>query len=1026
MISQFLPDAKKAELNRYLGPFASRYVGAFQEGLVRVFYSFTDGALAYEAYWNEEYGRCSFRVNGRFNCLDNKLSAALALFVCARDASDGEETLRKRYGVAYSELKSYVDAGPKKANALYQANQDIENLAEEIELDYSEEKHVHPTLRFYVEPDRLGGATISLRLGFDKLYLNRKVGEFLKQYYSGGEVMIQKEMVTLPRPAFSEAVESALQILLCAAAKGYNFNSYYPIGLTERELMELFFTLQGEIVTYDGLDLRILPKQDIRLRIDEQGVLRSSADTGIEFVQEGKRAYAVEKDGIHLFEFVSSGAASVYRFYREKEHLDPSFLAGAMAKRILPLLRDQDIELNDQFLEKHPIVRSTIRYYVSLADDKTLHFETRYFQGETELTQAEFLEANSHARKRYSAFKTEVESLGLSEQGNAKGEESVVNFLKSDLTKLRELCEVYVSEDLQSRHVSSIPDFSLRTSSGEDWFSVQLYSSGYTEDELLALYGAYQKKKKFVRLRDNYILLDGDDERMRRLAETYDVSEIGVELPLYQALKLPQIGGDMDQQVHDLLERVSDFSSLELPQFPPEMESFLRPYQKNGARFLFNLYRLNMSGILSDDMGLGKTLQSFALFYLMQTGLPILVVCPKSLIFNWLEERNRWYPSLPADVLIGSPKERQAMIASMTQAGKKVYFVSYDTLRNDIEHIKQVKFAAVLLDEGQYIANAKALKSRAVKSIQANTRFVLTGTPVQNSLMDLWSIFDFLLPGYFPPLTKFHELYGGLEFASDEARARLLAKIKPFLLGRKKKDVLAELPDKENITMSLAMAEDQRKAYEVYLAKARIALEEKDQSKIALLAMMTRLRQICVTPALFLEGSFSSGKIDYLIDTLSDLHASGRKAIVFSSFVGALKLIGQRCKEAGLTFETITGDTAAKMRVILANRFNKEDSPIDVMLVSLKAGGTGLNLIGADTVFHLDPWWNIAAETQAEDRAHRIGQTRKVTVFKLVVKDSIEEKVLSLQEKKGRLVDLTDEASLESVLTDEDYRYLLS
>jgi len=265
-----------------------------------------------------------------------------------------------------------------------------------------------------------------------------------------------------------------------------------------------------------------------------------------------------------------------------------------------------------------------------------------------------------------------------------------------------------------------------------------------------------------------------------------------------------------------------------------------------------------------------------------------------------------------------------------------------------------------------------------------------------------------------------------LSVNSEDARARLLSKIKPFLLGRKKKEVLSELPDKENITVSLAMADDQRGVYLSYLSRAREMLEEGQGKRMQMLAMMTRLRQICVSPSLFLEGDFASTKLDYLITSLLDLKSAGRKAIVFSSFVGALEEIKRRCKAVGLNPEEITGDTSARVRVILAERFNASDSAIDVMLVSLKAGGTGLNLIGADTVFHLDPWWNLAAERQAEDRAHRIGQTRKVTVFKLVIKDSIEEKVLSLQEKKGLLLDMADEASLERTLTDEDYQYLLS
>ena len=500
-----------------------------------------------------------------------------------------------------------------------------------------------------------------------------------------------------------------------------------------------------------------------------------------------------------------------------------------------------------------------------------------------------------------------------------------------------------------------------------------------------------------------------------------------MELPLYQALKLQSVGAENDANVVDLIKKVQNYKKIDVSKIPSSIVEAMRPYQRTGIQFLDNLYSLKLSGILSDDMGLGKTLQSFGLFSLIEEEKPMLVVCPKSLVFNWMEERDKWYPDLEAHVLVGAKKDREVLYALMHEPVKRVFFVSYDTLRNDVSLLEDVQFSLVLLDEGQYIANVMAMKTKAVKGLKADSRFVLTGTPVQNSLMDLWSIFDFLLPGYFPPLTKFKELYGSLEFSSDEARQRLMAKIKPFLLGRKKKDVLQELPDKENISMALAMSDEQRKVYDSYLARTReLLMDEENSTKLQVLSMLTRLRQICITPSLFLEGEFGSSKIDYLIDSLMDLKRSGRKAIVFSSFVSALTLIQKRCKEVGLSYESITGDTSAKVRVILAERFNKPDSTIDVMLVSLKAGGTGLNLIGADTVFHLDPWWNLAAERQAEDRAHRIGQTNKVTVFKLVIKNSIEEKVLSLQQRKGLLSDMADEAAYESSLSAEDLKFLLS
>ena len=1029
MLSLFLKDSfidnvqtavPKARLEKYLA--------RFEEGAVRIFFQFDGTVLTYVCYLEEEYGRFTVSLDARCAIYDTPLSYALLLYVRKIDEGSDKETLRRLYGEYYADLSLYATLGSSKAKLFLEAGKKVEELVSRIEASKrSAPTPMKPTLVFVAAPSR-GEYEVCFRIGFSKLYLNRRVATFLRDYYSGTPQQIQKQYVTLPKNSFNEATEDALRFLHNQVTKGYY---YYPgaygVRLSTEEFLEFLFLLQGETLEYDGAKVLVRQAEDIVVSIDEQGKVHA-APTLPERVERGDdRAFYVDKEkgALSLYRFSSVGAAELYGFLREFKGVNSTYLMDQLAKRVLPLLDDDDVQIDPRFEQDHPVIRPRIQYYIGLEEQRALSFQTKYLLGREEVDEKRFALHSLDAQNKMSAFQKEVEDLGLELEGKSPGEEALVSFLSADLTALKSLAEVYVSEELASINLSGVPEIRLQSSSGEDWFHVDLYASGYSEEELLQIFKAFSRKKKYVRLRDKIIVLNENDERIKALAENFNPEDIGVDLPLYQALKIPAISGEYDAEVRDLIEKVEHYSSVEITSIPSAIKEVARPYQNTGIQFMYNLYRLGLSGVLSDDMGLGKTLQSFGLFSLIKADKPILVVCPKSLIYNWMQERDKWDPSLPAYILTGSPLERKAIYAKMGKEGKACYFISYDTLRNDIAHIKNVDFSLMLLDEGQYIANAAALKTRAVKMVKADSRFVLTGTPVQNSLTDLWSIFDFLLPGYFPPLRSFRETYGALDLSSDEAKKRLLAKIKPFLLGRKKKDVLKELPDKENISLAIAMNDEQRKIYDAYLAKAREAITE-GQDKLKVIAMLTRLRQICINPALFLEGEFESGKIEYLISALTELKESGRKALVFSSFTSALDLVAKSCKEAGLSYENIRGDTSAKVRVILAERFNKPDSPIDVMLVSLKAGGTGLNLIGADTVFHLDPWWNLAAERQAEDRAHRIGQKNKVTVIKLVCQNTVEERILSLQKRKGLLIDLADEASLASALTDEDYQFLLA
>ena len=408
----------------------------------------------------------------------------------------------------------------------------------------------------------------------------------------------------------------------------------------------------------------------------------------------------------------------------------------------------------------------------------------------------------------------------------------------------------------------------------------------------------------------------------------------------------------------------------------------------------------------------------------------ILIISPKSLIYNWKNEFEKWDSSRQVEVVEGNKSSRKKTIERMKEAGQGVFVVSYDSLRNDEELYQDILFSTIVLDEAQYIANATALKTKAVKSLHAKHRFVLTGTPIQNSYMDLWSIMDFLMPGYLDGYKDFHLMYSSLADNNQAQIHRLETQIAPFLLRRTKEEVLKDLPPKTEEITVVQMDDAEAKLYEAYFTNAKMTLKDQKDSgrnRVAILAELTRLRQLCVDPSVFVSNYKNlSAKLTQTIAMVQEAIASGHKVLIFSSFVAVLKHLQDELAKLKISSSLIYGDTPAKERLSLADRFNTSEDE-KVMLVSLKAGGTGLNLVGADIVIHLDPWWNIAAENQASDRAHRIGQTRPVTVWKLVAKGTIEEKIIELQALKRSLSSIIRVADEEgSSLTQEDIAYLLS
>ena len=516
-----------------------------------------------------------------------------------------------------------------------------------------------------------------------------------------------------------------------------------------------------------------------------------------------------------------------------------------------------------------------------------------------------------------------------------------------------------------------------------------------------------------------------------------------ISLPVFRGMYLDKIFKKneirikQDDNFKTLVDDVKDKRINEKFELPKNLNASLREYQKLGFDWVKTLDAYGLGGILADDMGLGKTLQmlSVILDYFENISdednkLPVLVVCPSSLSLNWLEESKKFTPTLKSVVISGDQESRNAMINNINDYN--LVITSYDLLKRDLDLYKEKNylFRYIIADEAQYIKNNLTKNAKAIKEIRAVSRFALTGTPIENSLSELWSIFDFIMPGYLFSYNKFKNSYEVpiIKEGDTQSMNKLKMMIEPFILRRVKEKVLSELPDKTITVLNNEMNDEQKKIYLSFVESARkeisAEIEEKgiNNSQIKILALLMRLRQICCHPGLFLQNyKGESSKLNQCIEIIVDAIKGGHKILLFSGYSSMFEYIENELNKHGIKFMKLVGQTKVDTRMDLVNKFN-EDDDIKVFLISLKAGGTGLNLISADMVIHYDPWWNLSAENQATDRTYRIGQKRNVQVYKLITKNSIEEKIYNLQEKKAKLANdmlSTNEVFLNKLSKDE-------
>ncbi|BAA99057.1 DEAD/DEAH box helicase [Chlamydia pneumoniae] len=508
----------------------------------------------------------------------------------------------------------------------------------------------------------------------------------------------------------------------------------------------------------------------------------------------------------------------------------------------------------------------------------------------------------------------------------------------------------------------------------------------------------------------------------------------GISLDQFEALP---VNFSMSERLIEIQKQIRGEIEFDFQDVPQQIQATLRSYQTEGVHWLERLRKMHLNGILADDMGLGKTLQ--AIIAVTQSKLEkgsgcSLIVCPTSLVYNWKEEFRKFNPEFRTLVIDGVPSQRRKQLTAL--ADRDVAITSYNLLQKDVELYKSFRLDYVVLDEAHHIKNRTTRNAKSVKMIQSDHRLILTGTPIENSLEELWSLFDFLMPGLLSSYDRFVGKYirtGNYMGNKADNMVALKKKVSPFILRRMKEDVLKDLPPVSEILYHCHLTESQKELYQSYAASAKQELsrlvkqEGFERIHIHVLATLTRLKQICCHPAIFAKDAPEPGdsaKYDMLMDLLSSLVDSGHKTVVFSQYTKMLGIIKKDLESRGIPFVYLDGST--KNRLDLVNQFN-EDPSLLVFLISLKAGGTGLNLVGADTVIHYDMWWNPAVENQATDRVHRIGQSRSVSSYKLVTLNTIEEKILTLQNRKKSLVKkvINSDDEVVSKLTWEEVLELL-
>ena len=625
-------------------------------------------------------------------------------------------------------------------------------------------------------------------------------------------------------------------------------------------------------------------------------------------------------------------------------------------------------------------------------------------------------------------------------------------FLDEVLASLSEKYQVFTSKKIDNtkilKNVSTSSNFSI----GQDGIMSYKFSvEGINQEDLNSLFSALKQKKRYYKLKNNNVVSLEDNEELEQLNNLItdldlsktDILEGDAVIPKYRAIYIDSLKNSKYKNIEtnnlfdEFISNFKKYKNLSVS-FDKDDEKILRDYQKDGVKWLNTIYKCDLGGILADEMGLGKSLQTITFIKQILKEKPlakIIIVVPTALVYNWEKEFAKFAPQLKYVAVSDTVAKRQEIFANKDKYN--IFITSYGLIRNDKDEYEDMNFELCVVDEAQNIKNYQATMTKEIKKIKAKCKIALTGTPVENNVTELWSIFDFIMPGYLNSVVKFREKYNikDVDEKGLEVLNNLSNQIKPFILRRKKSDVVKSLPKKIENKIYIDLPDKQKMLYMKVLKDTKKEMDEMirdggfEKSRMKILQLLMKLRQICIDPSVMYENYTGDRiKIDELLRVVKESIDNNHKILIFSSFKRVLDNVKELFAKNNITYYMIDGSVKSKDRMDMVDKFNNDDT--NCFLITLKSGGTGLNLTGADTVIHLDIWWNPQVENQATDRAHRIGQTKTVSVIKLVTKGTIEERIIELQDKKKILSEnliegKSDSESLSS-LSEKDIKKLLS
>lgn len=900
----------------------------------------------------------------------------------------------------------------------------------------------------------IGKVFLNLKVGEEKLYIIKsKASSFFNSYYNNeGVVKFGKQFEYDPNKYyFTEEDQALIDFAYDVYHYGYSNNEF---ALSDFKFKQLLSLSKNKELTINGNKVIDIKEYDQDVILDKKdGDYILSFDINIDTILPLTEDFEYVYSRNEIIHFSGNYAKLVKSLIIN--NVDSLIFSdiNKFSNTILPIVKNE-IEVTDNIDNLVIVKKPNVKLYFDL-NYSNVSLDIKFDYKNNIISY--FDKDNSNIMRDHEYEEEVVEEilkLGFSKENKIfllDDYDEIGILLDEKLDELALKYEVFTSEKLKNMNIVKESHITSTFSIGKDnVMSFNFELGEISNKELVDIFDSLKKKKKYFKLKSGN-LLDLRDENIRELESlsndmnlsNKDISNGSGEIPKYRAIYYDSLKKNRYNiiRTNNLFDKFIDnfkaYKDVDIT-FRSD-EKILRDYQKIGVKWLYNIHKCDFGGILADEMGLGKSLQTLCFIRRIldnDKSAKVLIVTPTSLCYNWEKEIEKFTPEVNYHIFTEARNKRRELIE---EGNNNVYITSYGLLREDIEYYKKINFSVFIIDEAQNIKNPATGITKSVKSVKAKTRIALTGTPIENSLSELWSIFDFIMPGFFGSMREFNDKYGIKEIESDDDKHKLNdlnRQISPFILRRKKKDVVSDLPDKIENNIYIDLTDNQKELYAALVEKTRqemddlIGSEGFSKARFKILELLTRLRQMCIDPSIIYDNyKGGSAKIDESIKVIKEVIDNDHKILLFSSFRTALNIVEKRLKKENISYYLIDGSVSSKKRMELVEKFNNDETKI--FLIMLKAGGTGLNLTGADVVIHLDLWWNPQVENQATDRAHRIGQKNTVEVIKLITKGTIEEKILELQQKKKVLSDSVIEGdnrdqNLINKLSEKDIKELLA